>query len=194
MTAPKSLPARPSFESIRKQAKRLARDIAAGNVDAIARARSQLPDSELPLSQRDAQLVLAREYGFAGWRQLREEVLKRVGKGFEWASVEAEHAIHNNDVERLKTLLAEYPALLTWRNEFGRTLLEAATHSFGDSGDAYRERMFTRPACAELLIDAGAAIEPSIWKHVVGARAKGLLKLLWDKGALPRTLAVANPE
>jgi hypothetical protein len=35
------------------------------------------------LSQRDAQLVLAREYGFAGWQDLREEVLKRAGKGLE---------------------------------------------------------------------------------------------------------------
>jgi hypothetical protein len=37
MTASKSLPARPSLESLRKQAKKLARDIAAGNAGAIAR-------------------------------------------------------------------------------------------------------------------------------------------------------------
>ena len=63
MTASKSLPARPSLESLRKQAKKLARDIAAG---AIARARKQLPDVDLPLTQRNAQLVIAREYGYAG--------------------------------------------------------------------------------------------------------------------------------
>ena len=57
-------PARPSLESLRKQAKKLARDIAAGDADAIARARAQLPQVDLPLSQRDAQFVLAREYGF----------------------------------------------------------------------------------------------------------------------------------
>ena len=79
MTTPRILPARPSLESLRKQAKKLARDIAAGNADAIARAHAQLPRAELPLSQRDAQLVLAREYGFAGWQHLREEVLKRTG-------------------------------------------------------------------------------------------------------------------
>ena len=38
MTASKSLPDRPSLESLRKQAKNLARDIAAGDADAIARA------------------------------------------------------------------------------------------------------------------------------------------------------------
>ena len=59
-----NLPARPSLDSLRKQAKKLARDITAGDAVAIGRARAQLPQAELPLSQRDAQLVLAREYGF----------------------------------------------------------------------------------------------------------------------------------
>ena len=69
MTMLKSLLARPSQESLRKQAKKLARDIATGNAAGIARARAQLPKADLPLSQRDAQLVLAREYGFPGWQQ-----------------------------------------------------------------------------------------------------------------------------
>jgi hypothetical protein len=68
MTASKSLPARPSLESLRKQAKRLARDVAAGDAGAIARARAHLPHAALPLSPRTAQLVLAREYGFAAGR------------------------------------------------------------------------------------------------------------------------------
>ena len=60
------LPARPSIESLRKQAKKLARDIADGDAGAIARARAELPKAELPLAQRAAQLVLAREYGLPG--------------------------------------------------------------------------------------------------------------------------------
>ena len=62
MTASKSLPPRPSLESLRKQAKKLARDTAAGDASAIARARVQLPGVDLPLTQRNAQLVIAREY------------------------------------------------------------------------------------------------------------------------------------
>ena len=46
------LPVRPSLESLRKQAKKLARDIVSGNAGAIARARAQLPKADLPLSQR----------------------------------------------------------------------------------------------------------------------------------------------
>ena len=75
----KSLPARPSLESLRKQAKKLARDVAAGDPGAIARARAQLPRVELPLTQRNAQLVIAHEYGYAGWQDLTADVSKRLG-------------------------------------------------------------------------------------------------------------------
>ncbi len=188
MTTPRILPDRPSLESLRKQAKKLARDIAAGNADAIARAHAQLPRAELPLSQRDAQLVLAREYGFAGWQHLREEVLKRTANSLEWAGAEAQRAIHNNDLERLTQLLREHPALLAWRDDSGETLLGSATGSFGDSGDAFREEHFTRAACAELLIDAGAVVTPSVCEGILSSRARGLLQLFQRKGLLPRTL------
>src|SRR5580765_3808774 len=105
MTASKSLPARPSLESLRKQAKKLARDIAAGDAGAIARARGQLPDVDLPLTQRTAQLVIAREYGHAGWQDLTAEVSKRLGNGVERAAAQAQRLIHDNDVESLKQLL-----------------------------------------------------------------------------------------
>jgi ankyrin repeat protein len=190
VTTPSILTVRPSLESLRKQAKKLARDIAAGNADAVARARAQLPRAELPLSQRDAQLVLAREYGFTGWQHLREEVLKRTANSLEWAGAQAQRAIHDNDIERLTQLLREHPALLAWRDDVGETLLGSATGSFGDSGDPYREQMFTRPASTELLIDAGAVVDPPIWESVISARAKGMLQLLWNKGVLPRTLTI----
>src|SRR5215510_1629878 len=99
------LPARPSLESLRKQAKKLARGIAAGYADAIARARAQLPQAELPLSLRDAQLVLAREYGFPSWQDLIKEVKQRLGRGLEWAVSEAGRRIHDDDVEGLRQLL-----------------------------------------------------------------------------------------
>src|SRR5262245_32085979 len=134
MTTLRSLPARPSLESLRKQAKKLGRDVAAGNGDAVARVRAQLPETELPLSQRDAQLVLAREYGFAGWQDLKKEVSIRLGEGVEWAAVQAKRAIRNNDVEQLKQLLTGYPVLLSWRDHMGWSLLNT-TGAFSDSFD-----------------------------------------------------------
>jgi hypothetical protein len=195
MTTSKSLPARPSLESLRKQAKKLARDIAAGDAGAIARARAQLPHVALPLSQRNAQLVLAREYGFAGWQDLTAEVSKRLGNGLEWAAAQARRVIHDNDVERLKQLLAEYPALLSWQGNDKSpltwpdgSLLGIATGAYGDSFDPDREQTFTRAACAELLIDAGAVVTPSVCDGLIVSRARGLLQLFQRTRLLPRTL------
>ena len=169
MTTSRSLPDRPSLESLRKQAKKLARD------------RS--------LALRDAQLVLAREYGYAGWQDLTTEVSKRLGKGLESAVAQARRIIHGNDVERLKQLLTEYPALLSWKDDDKhRGLLGMATSAFGDAGDAQREQWFTRGACAELLIDAGAVVMPSVCERLLRSRARGLLELFQRKGLLPRTL------
>ena len=42
---------------------------------------------------------------------------KRLGDGLEWAAAQARRVIHDNDVERLKQLLAEYPALLSWHDD-----------------------------------------------------------------------------
>lgn len=183
------LPDRPSLESLRKRAKKLAHGIAAGDAGAISRARAQLPQAELPLSQRDAQLVVAREYGFRGWQDLIKEVKLRVGKGLEWAVSQARRRIHDNDIEGLRQLLAEYPKLLSWRaDENDGGLLGMATESFGDSFDEFRERHFTRAACAELLIDAGAPVAPSVCDGLVAARARGLLDLFHRRGLLPRSL------
>src|SRR6266496_1592174 len=144
MTASRSLPARPSLESLRKQAKKLARDIAAGDAEAIARARVHLPHVELPLTQRNAQLVIAREYGFAGWQDLTAEVSKRIGRGLDWAAAQSRSIIHDNDVG----------------------LLGMATGAYGDAGDPERERWFTRAASAELLIDAGAVVTQSVCQGI----------------------------
>jgi hypothetical protein len=190
VTPSKFLPVRASLESVQKQAKKLAHEAAAGNAEAVARVRSQLPEADFPLSRRNAQLVLAREYGFAGWQDLRAAVLRREGKGQEWAAAEAQRAVHDNKVERLQQLIREYPALLSWRDDFGASLIDLALGSFGDSGDPYREKMFTRLECAEFLLDRGAIANPSAWEDAIRSRARGVLDLLRRKGALPRRLEV----
>ncbi len=190
MTASKSLPARPSLESLRKQAKKLARDIATADASAIARAQVHLPRVDPPLTQRNAQLVIAREYGFSGWQDLTAEVNTRLGRGLEWAAARARRVIHDNDVEGLKQLLADYPALRAWQGDDDEGgLLGIATGSYGDSFDSVSEQHFTRADCAELLIDAGAVVMPSVCEGLLRSRARGLLQLFQRKGLLPRTLA-----
>src|ERR1051325_12227859 len=97
MTASKSLPDRPSLESLRKQAKKLQRDATDGDGDAIARVRAQLPNSDLLLTRRDALLVIAREYGYAGWWGLVAEVNKRQGKGLGWAITQARRGVPDHE-------------------------------------------------------------------------------------------------
>ena len=190
MSAVRDLSARPALDSLRKQAKKLARDVGAGNSEAVARVHTQLPRQALPLSNRDAQLVIAREYGFACWTDLTAEVQKRLGRALEWAAAQAKVAIYNQDHERLRTLVAEYPALVSWRSESGQTLLADTPSYANDSSDPERERIYNRPVAAEILIDAGATVDRSTWEHVIRTGAAGMLHLLARKNALPRTLPV----
>ena len=114
----------------------------------------------------------------------------------EWAVAQARRVIHDNDVAGLQQLLAEYPALLSWTGRVwgeadedgARGLLGMATSAYGDAGDAQREQWFTRGTCAELLIDAGAVVVPTICDDILRSRARGLLELFHRKGLLPRTL------
>ena len=123
--------------------------------------------------------------------KMAAEVSTRLGRDLEWAVTQARQAIHDNDVERLKQLLAEYPALLSWQgHDWDSTggLLGIATGAYGDAGDPERERWFTRAASAELLIDAGAVVMPSACAGLLESRARGLLQLFQHRGLLPRTL------
>jgi ankyrin repeat protein len=79
----KSLPANPSLENLKKQAKTLQKTWPAGGAEAIARIRAAHPqygglsDEQLRAIQprlTDCQLVLARETGFDSWPQLKAAV------------------------------------------------------------------------------------------------------------------------
>src|SRR5262249_32876950 len=127
----------------------------------------------------------------AGWQDLTRDVTTRLGRGLEWAIAQARRVIHDNDVDRLKALIVEYPALLSWQSDEpgGRGgVLGIATGAHGDSFDANGERSFPRADCAELLIDAGAVVLPSVCDGLLESRARGLLDLFRRRGLLPATL------
>jgi ankyrin repeat protein len=71
-----SLPQDPDLGQLRKQARELQRAVRAGDPDALGRLARSHPTppepSSLPLTA--AQLVLAREHGFASWARLRRHV------------------------------------------------------------------------------------------------------------------------
>ena len=84
----RQLPVRPNLEHLKAQAKDLLDAFRQRDPDAFRRVRERLPSaagvSDPELAQRevalhDAQSVIAREYGFASWAQLRTSVQEQVG-------------------------------------------------------------------------------------------------------------------
>lgn len=81
---PKKLPFHPNLENLKKQAKQLAKGHKDGQVEAFARIKTYYPklsDASVneilaaDFSLCNAQLVVAREYGFATWQELSEAVV-----------------------------------------------------------------------------------------------------------------------
>ena len=66
-------PAKPSLDHLRRQARDLLRAAQAGDSTAVGRIRA-VSDA---LTLASAQLAVAREYGFASWTRLRDEVAAR---------------------------------------------------------------------------------------------------------------------
>src|SRR2546423_13019010 len=75
MSTPTPLPARPSLEQLRKQAKELLRALRAG--DPTARSRFAAANRDIGSHQiqlAEAQFVIARELGFASWARLKHHI------------------------------------------------------------------------------------------------------------------------
>jgi hypothetical protein len=77
-----TLPAAPNMEHLKTQAKRLLEAFSSQDPDAIRRVASHYPHGSAPDATREAarlklsgaQLVVAREYGFASWQKLKRHV------------------------------------------------------------------------------------------------------------------------
>src|SRR4051794_25548881 len=89
-----SLPARPDFQQLRHQARDLLRAAQSGDAAALTRVHAVADE----VSLANAQLAVAREYGFASWTRLKIEVDRR-------------KALDDVDVAGLVDLLAREPEL-----------------------------------------------------------------------------------
>src|SRR4051812_6243666 len=69
----RSLPAYPSLEQLRKQAKDLLREHRSGSAEAARRLSARKPGLVEP-KLADAQFVIAREHGFESWPKLAHHV------------------------------------------------------------------------------------------------------------------------
>lgn len=114
----KPLPKDPSLAFDRKQAQGLLRDVRTGDRAAIARFRERHPrfgensaeSAEQAWSLADAQLVVAREYGFASWPRWKAFVESRKWS-VEQRADELVRAVCSADMRQARTLLAAEPEL-----------------------------------------------------------------------------------
>ena len=155
----RELPAKPSLEYLRKQAKQLQRTTSQGKL-------------------ADAQHVLAREYGFADWAKLKSYVITLGLPPAEALTA----AIRDQGAQRVRELLESHPELRAKINEplpnygFGQHALFAAVQR-------------SDRATIDVLLDAGANIHKRTewWAGGFGVLDDcdpGLVDFLIERGAV----------
>ena len=188
-----SLPDRPDLDQLRRQAKELrdaARNGDIGAAERFAHHHPSAPPGVVTLAV--AQLVIARELGFASWPRLKAAVEapattpERRAEAFVAASVEGR-------VREAGRILDAVPAI-------ARYSLEAAA-VLGDS-EQVAERLAVDPAAA-VVIDEVRGWPPllyacySRWHRIDPVRTAGMaevVRLLLDAGASPNTNNGARPH
>lgn len=169
------LPARPSLEQYRKQAKELLKAFKAGDPRAIQRikkkARRQAADSAISLSS--AQFTIAREHGFESWPKLSKHLAALARAGSPISKFEqAADAIVTGDIASLERLLRENPSLVRARSSraHGAPLL----HYVAANGveDFRQKTPKNAVAVTKMLLDAGAEIDAVT--DVYGGRSTAL--------------------
>ena len=113
----KQLPPNPSFEQLKKQAKDLLKACQAGDFDACSRFQKSLPrfsdsqESDIQsedISLAEAQLVIAREYGFESWPRIKSHITSLTATEARESQLRRIfEAIASGDMEMLKTLLED---------------------------------------------------------------------------------------
>lgn len=142
----RQLPAKPNLEHLKKQAKELLHGFQQGKTDALQQFRF-FASSARPATAKlaDAQHVLARDYGFAGWPKLKEHVDSLTLTPIELlvASVCAQNS------ERVAQILKGHPEL--------KTRLDEPFH-YGGLPILFASVQRTDPKTIGALLDAGAKI------------------------------------
>lgn len=184
-TVSRGLPEKPHLDVPRREARSLLKDWRAKQPEALERVRRRHPrfrDTDTALSPEgkfllnDAQLVVAREYGFSNWAELKERIQANTVAGL------LQEAIHGDDRETVVRLLRANPNLLhipLWSGNWGPPMSHAANlgrleiiKAVAALGARDYQHAFDRALlqgkleCARWLQEHGAKLVPGI---VMGA-------------------------
>ncbi len=201
-TVSRRLPEQPHLDVPKHEARELLRAWRVAQPEALERVGHSHPKyrgaspatiAQGPCRLSDAQLVLAREYGFATWAALKRRIeLHPVAH-------ELDHAIRANNRDRVVSLLREHPALLhlpVWSGNWGPPLSHAANlgrleivQAIAALGALDGQHAFDRALlqgrieCARWLHAQGAKLEPGIIMGVCETLNGDGLRLLIELGA-----------
>ena len=183
----RTLPPHPSLEQQRKLAKELLSAFHDGDPGAIDRVRDHLPD-KARISLADAQLVIAREYGFRSWAELKAHIERADDGPQDSVHDELRHAFQVGDVAAVRAVLDSRPA--------ARALIDAPLFPF-DSPALVHFAGAGDLAMVELLLDAGADPDRrSAWWaggfHALHSARGAVAERLLAAGAVPDACAAAN--
>ena len=180
-TVSRGLPDRPHLDVPKREARELLADWRTGDPGALERVRSRHPrfslDREPALATAtfrlaDAQLVVAREYGFAHWAELKQRIESNA------SAHELLAAIRNDDRDAAVRIVESEPALLhvpLWSGNWGPPMSHAANlgrlrivEAMAALGARDLQHAFDRALlqgqleCARWLHARGAALAPGI--------------------------------
>jgi hypothetical protein len=131
-TVSRGLPEKPHLDVPKREARALLKEWRSKMPEALDRIRRRHPrfrhEDEAVISEgtfllNDAQLVVAREYGFSNWAELKERINSNTVAGL------LQEAIHNDDRETVVRLLRANPGLLhipLWSGNWGPPMSHAA--------------------------------------------------------------------
>ena len=213
----KWLPDSANLDHLKHQAKDLLRDFRAGHMAAFQRVREfhprfrDLADGDMPAREfklSDAQLSIAREYGYSSWPRLKAVVekkdyevlrvsyLDRLPEGpFKQALV----FMDAGDAQALRQHLARHPALVHEEASFegGNYFSTPTLLEFLPQNPTRQDRLPPNAlTIAEILLEAGARDDRAALNETLVLAASGrlcresglqapLLRLLCDHGADP---------
>ncbi|MEP5762249.1 MAG: ankyrin repeat domain-containing protein [Litoreibacter sp.] len=184
-----NLPLHPSLENLKKQAKRLAKSAHANVPEAIAQVGPYFGDpSKITLQQ--AQLVIARDYGFSSWTKLKRHIDSGAGdeqtteqRATQFLDLACMH--YGPDISRGPAEFEQAAALLAAHPEIAQHSL----HSASAAGDiqAVRNVLAKNPGCVD---EKGGPFQWTPLMYAAYARLPGVStflvgKILLEAGADP---------